>query len=228
MNKDIYNQKLDDLYNILINKIDNNTNNKKIIILEEQLNNLNKKIFDLEKHNNNKINILEKEFNKNIYDLEQIIKIYIKNNNNNIINIEKKSSNIIFYLNLLYIEHFYKNFKNINTFLFTNKFNTIFPKNNYNINKGYIEKQNNNIIIKIKKPIIYNIYYIILSFYNKSVLINNYNFNYILEIKKINNNELLIVPNSLNYDTFNNYISTTNYKSIYFYKIDQLIDRLYT
>ena len=206
MNQNNYNQKLEHLYILLINKLNNN--NK----LEKKIN---QKFDILEKNINQKFNILEKNINEKFNIFEEQL-----NNNSN------KISNIIFYLNLLYIQFIYKNFKNINNFLFKTKFDIIFGNNIYSIIKGTLINFNNNIIIKTNKNITYNIYYIIITFYNKDVLLNNYNFNYILKVKKINNKEILIVSDNLDYKKFYEHYLSTKYNNIHFYKIDQLIDKI--
>ena len=222
MNLTDYNKKLDELYKLLITKIDTNNINCKI-----------------EKQIDDKLNVLEYNITKNINYKLDLLKNKIEENMNNKINLLEKDienkiqklsksiSNISFYLNLLYMEKIYKNFNNINSFIFYNKFNILFKKKQTNIIKGFLIEENNDIKIKLNKEIDYNINYIILTFYTKNDLINNYKFNFILDVKKIDNITVIIKKNMyLDYKKFYEKYLHRRYNTIYFYKIDHLIDKI--
>ena len=77
------------------------------------------------------------------------------------------------------MENIYKNFNNINSFIFLINLIYYFKKQT-NAIKGFKHtEENNDIKIKLSKDIDYNINYIILTFYTKFDLINNYKFNFI-------------------------------------------------
>lgn len=220
MNNNDYNKRLDDLYNLLFNKLDTNNNNtsfkidqqidNKLILLENKI----------EKNLNDKLNKLE-------YNIYNHINIKLNLLENKIENINKNISNISFYLNLLYMNHIYKNFNNINSFIFNDKFNILFKKKQTPIIKGILTKDENNIKINIIKQIDYNLNYIILTFYNKNELLNNYKFNFILKVKKLDNTTIIIEKNlSLEYKKFYDKYLEITYNTIYFYKIDHLIDKI--
>tara|TARA_Y100000741_G_C18201547_1_gene537786 strand:- start:136 stop:822 length:687 start_codon:yes stop_codon:yes gene_type:complete len=207
-----YNKKLENLYMLIITKLNNNN------ILNQNIQNINKRLDNIE----SKINTIT---NHNINKID-----------NSILNLQKQTEQTIFYLNLLYIKYFNKKSKNIDSFLFDTKLTTLC--NNYNINyntsiyKGTLYLNFDNIInIKVNQTFD-NISYIILSFYTKKVLIKNYNFNYIIKLKKINNEYYQILP-VLDYNTFfKDYISKLQLKQlnpkknlsihISFYSIDYL------
>lgn len=130
--------------------------------------------------------------------------------------LEKKYSDLsdnlkknAFYLNLLYIPQLYKN-KSLEDYIFKDKFKTITNNNvkqdciSNKILSGNIDLnqllQFNKIIINTKKSIKKEMSYIILTLYNKEMLINNYSFNNFLEVKKINNNSFKILKESYDYD----------------------------
>ena len=226
MNSTVYDKKLDELYNLLITKINNNNINCKI---QELINKtINDKIEllekNFEKNINYKFDLLEKKLEKNINNKF----ILLENNiNNKIKKISNNITNISFYLNLLYMEKIYKNFNNINSFIFYNKFNILFKKKQTNVIKGFLIEENNDIKIKLSKEIDYNINYIILTFYTKNDLINNYKFNFILDVKKIDNTTVIIKKNMyLDYKKFYEKYLHRKYNTIYFYKIDHLIDKI--
>lgn len=214
MNYNDYNKRLDDLYNLLLNKLNNNNINSKIEqLIDNKFNLLENRI---EKNINNKFNLLENKIEKNINLLE-----------NKIEKINKNISNISFYLNLLYMNHIYKNFNNIDSFIFNNKFNILFKKKQTSIIKGILIKDEDNIKINIIKQIDYDLNYIILTFYNKNELLNNYKFNFILQVKKLDNTTIIIEKNvSLEYKKFYEKYLDRTYNTIYFYKIDHLIDKI--
>ena len=91
-----------------------------------------------------------------------------------------------FYLNLLYIPQLYKN-KSLEEYIFKDKFKRITNNNvkqdciSNKILSGNIDLnellQFNKIIINTKKSIKKEMSYIILTLYNKEMLINNYSFN---------------------------------------------------
>ena len=125
------------------------------------------------------------------------------------------------------MEHLYKNLNNINSFIFKEKFNTLFKKKQTNIIKGFLTEENNHIKIKISKNIDYDLNYIILTFYTKKDLINNYKFNFILNVQKIDNTTIIIKKNGcLEYKKFYEKYLDRIYNTIYFYKIDHLIDKI--
>lgn len=130
--------------------------------------------------------------------------------------LEKKFSDLsdslkknAFYLNLLYIPQLYKN-KSLEDYIFKDKFKTITNNNvkqdciSNKILSGNIDLnqllQFNKIIINTKKSIKKEMSYVILTLYNKEMLINNYSFNNFLEVKKINNNSFEILEDSYDYD----------------------------
>lgn len=130
--------------------------------------------------------------------------------------LEKKYSDLsdslkknAFYLNLLYIPQLYKN-KSLEDYIFKDKFKTITNNNvkqdciSNKILSGNIDLnqllQFNKIIINTKKSIKKEMSYVILTLYNKEMLINNYSFNNFLEVKKINNNSFEILEDSYDYD----------------------------
>ena len=130
--------------------------------------------------------------------------------------LEKKYSDLsdslkknAFYLNLLYIPQLYKN-KSLEDYIFKDKFKTITNNNvkqnciSNKILSGNIDLnqllQFNKIIINTKKSIKKDMSYVILTLYNKEMLINNYSFNNFLEVKKINNNSFEILEDSYDYD----------------------------
>ena len=116
MNSTEYDKKLDELYNLLITKIDNNninckiqkfinkTVNEKIEVLEQ----------NIESKINDKFNLLEKNIENKINNKFVLLQNDIDNKMQKISNNIK---NISFYLNLLYMENIYKNFNNINSFI---------------------------------------------------------------------------------------------------------------
>ena len=61
--------------------------------------------------------------------------------------------------------------------------------------KGFLIEENNDIKIKLSKEIDYNINYIILTFYTKADLMNNYKFNFILDVTKIDSSTIIIKKN---------------------------------
>ena len=221
MNSTDYDKKLDELYNLLITTINKNNINCKI---EDKINSIINNKFDLlenkvNKYINNKFDLLENKFNllENKFDLLE----------NNLDKISKDISNISFYLNLLYMQYIYKNYTNINSFIFKDKFNILFKKKQTNIIKGFFIEDNNNIKIKINKQIEYNLNYIILTFYTKKELIYNYKFNFILNVQKIDNTTIIIKKNMcLEYNKFYEKYLERKYNTIYFYKIDHLIDKI--
>tara|TARA_Y100000768_G_C23881103_1_gene635287 strand:- start:106 stop:792 length:687 start_codon:yes stop_codon:yes gene_type:complete len=226
MNSTVYDKKLDELYNLLITKIDNNNINCKIQQLINKT--INNKIEILEKNIESKINdkfvLLEKNIESKINDKFILLENDI---NNKIQKISKNIKNISFYLNLLYMENIYKNFNNINSFIFNDKSNILFKKKQTTAIKGFLIEENNDIKIKLSKEIYYNINYIILTFYTKADLINNYKFNFILDVTKIDNTTVIIKKNMcLEYEKFYEKYLDRTYNTIYFYKIDHLIDKI--
>ena len=128
MNSTVYDKKLDELYNLLITKIDNNNINCKIQNFINKTVSEKIKVLEqnIERKMNDKFNLLEKnieiKLNNNFVLLENDINDKIQKISNNI-------KNISFYLNLLYMENIYKNFNNINSFIFNDKSNILFKKN---------------------------------------------------------------------------------------------------
>mgnify|MGYP000872367752 CR=1 FL=1 len=226
MNSTVYDKKLDELYNLLITKIDNNNINCKIQNFINKTVSEKIKVLEqnIEKKINDKFNLLEKNIesnlNKNFILLENDI-------NDKIQKISKNIKSISFYLNLLYMENIYKNFNNINSFIFNDKSNILFKKKQTTVIKGFLIEENNDIKIKLSKEIDYNINYIILTFYTKADLINNYKFNFILDVTKIDNTTVIIKKNMcLEYKKFYEKYLDRTYNTIYFYKIDYLIDKI--
>ena len=77
MNYNDYNKRLDDLYNLLLNKLNNNNINSKIEqLIDNKFNLLENRI---EKNINNKFNLLENKIEKNINLLENKIEKINKN-----------------------------------------------------------------------------------------------------------------------------------------------------
>ena len=135
---------------------------------------LNKKL-DKKDEKYNKLEMKYNQLEKKYSDLSDSLK---KNN---------------FYLNLLYIPQLYKN-KSLEDYIFKDKFKTITDNNvkqdciSNKILSGNIDLnqllQFNKIIINTKKSIKKEMSYVILTLYNKEMLINNYSFNNFLEVKK--------------------------------------------
>ena len=226
MNSTVYDKKLDELYNLLITKIDNNNINCKIQNFINKTINEKMEVLEqnIERKMNNKFNLLEKNIESKINNNFFLL---VNDMNDKIQKISKNIKNISFYLNLLYMVNIYKNFNNINSFIFNDKFNILFKKKQTTAIKGFLIEENNDIKIKLNKEIDYNINYIILTFYTKADLINNYKFNFILDVTKIDNSTVIIKKNMyLEYKKFYEKYLDRTYNTIYFYKIENLIDKM--
>ena len=159
--------------------------------------------------------------------------------------LEKKYNNLndslkknAFYLNLLYIPQLYKN-KTLEDYIFKDKFKTI---TNSNIKQDYIDNkilsgnidlndflQSNKIFVNTKKNLKTDMSYIVLTLYNKEMLINNYSFNYFLEVKKINNNKFEIIEDLYDYDILFSICKKKKINSdlkIYYFYVDQVFNIL--
>lgn len=159
--------------------------------------------------------------------------------------LEKKYSDLsdnlkknAFYLNLLYIPQLYKN-KSLEEYIFKDKFKTITNNNvkqdciSNKILSGNIDLnellQFNKIIINTKKSIKKEMSYIILTLYNKDMLINNYSFNNFLEVKKINNNSFEVLEESYDYDILFNICKNKKNDSelkIYYFNVGHIFNIL--
>ena len=226
MNSTVYDKKLDELYNLLIKKIDNNNINLKIQNFINKTINEKMKILEqnIERKMNDKFKLLEENIKSKMNDKFVLLENDI---DNKIQKISKNIKNISFYLNLLYMENIYKNFNNINSFIFNDKSNILFKKKQTTAIKGFLIEESNDIKIKLSKEVDYNINYIILTFYTKADLINNYKFNFILDEKKIDNTTVIIKKNMcLEYKKFYEKYLDRTYNTVYFYKIDHLINKI--
>lgn len=147
----------------------------------------------------------------------------------------KKNS---FYLNLLYIPQLYKN-KSLEDYIFKDKFKRITNNNvkqdciSNKILSGNIDLnqllQFNKIIINTKKSIKKEMSYIILTLYNKEMLINNYSFNNFLEVKKIDNNSFEVLEESYDYDILFNICKNKKNNSelkIYYFNVGHIFNIL--
>ena len=143
-----------------------------------------------------------------------------------------------FYLNLLYIPQLYKN-KSLEEYIFKDKFKTITNNNvkqdciSNKILSGNIDLnellQFNKIIINTKKSIKKEMSYVILTLYNKEMLINNYSFNNFLEVKKINNNSFEVLEESYDYDILFNICKNKKNNSelkIYYFNVGHIFNIL--
>ena len=196
MDINTYEKKLDNLYTLLNQKLDNKDDKYKKL--------------------ENKYNELEKKYN----------------------NLNDSLKKNAFYLNLLYIPQLYKN-KTLEDYIFKDKFKTI---TNSNIKQDYIDNkilsgnidlndflQSNKIFVNTKKNLKTDISYIVLTLYNKEMLINNYSFNYFLEVKKINNNKFEIIEDLYDYDILFSICKKKKiniYLKIYYFYVDQVFNIL--
>ena len=143
-----------------------------------------------------------------------------------------------FYLNLLYIPQLYKN-KSLEEYIFKDKFKTITNNNvkqdciSNKILSGNIDLnellQFNKIIINTKKSIKKEMSYVILTLYNKEMLINNYSFNNFFEVKKINNNSFEVLEESYDYDILFNICKNKKNNSelkIYYFNVGHIFNIL--
>ena len=196
MDSETYEKKLDNLYTLLNQKLDNKDDKYKKL--------------------ENKYNELEKKYN----------------------NLNDSLKKNAFYLNLLYIPQLYKN-KTLEDYIFKDKFKTI---TNSNIKQDYIDNkilsgnidlndflQSNKIFVNTKKNLKTDMSYIVLTLYNKEMLINNYSFNYFLEVKKINNNKFEIIEDLYDYDILFSICKKKKIKidlKIYYFYVDQVFNIL--
>tara|TARA_B100001175_G_scaffold307025_1_gene305819 strand:+ start:398 stop:991 length:594 start_codon:yes stop_codon:yes gene_type:complete len=196
MDSETYEKKLDNLYTLLNQKLDNKDDKYKKL--------------------ENKYNELEKKYN----------------------NLNDSLKKNAFYLNLLYIPQLYKN-KTLEDYIFKDKFKTI---TNSNIKQDYIDNkilsgnidlndflQSNKIFVNTKKNLKTDMSYIVLTLYNKEMLINNYSFNYFLEVKKINNNKFEIIEDLYDYDILFSICKKKKINSdlkIYYFYVDQVFNIL--
>lgn len=202
MNIDDYESKLNNLYDLLKKKIENKKNEK---LNEDNLedNKYLKKINDLEEENafiKTKYNDIELKYNilESKYDLLE------KNYNKIKTNIDLMNSKLeknVFYTNLLYIPHLNDD-KGLESLIFKDKFSMI---TNTKYRKRYIQNKimkgslnlndlkNKKLIIDTKTYLKNDINFIMLTLYNKELLINNYNFNYMLKVKKINDYKIEVL-----------------------------------
>ena len=202
MNIDDYESKLNNLYDLLKKKIENKKNEK---LNENNLedNKYLKKINDLEEENafiKTKYNDIELKYNilESKYDLLE------KNYNKIKTNIDLMNSKLeknVFYTNLLYIPHLNDD-KGLESLIFKDKFSMI---TNTKYRKRYIQNKimkgslnlndlkNKKLIIDTKTYLKNDINFIMLTLYNKELLINNYNFNYMLKVKKINDYKIEVL-----------------------------------
>ena len=222
MNSNNYEGKLDNLYNLLNNKLKDKQENKQTNLdeLENKLNKLENKYMNIEdKYINleDKYNIMEK---KNI-------------------DIEKKMERMIFYMNLLYVPYLH-NDKYISEYIFKHKFEMIsqtkYKKQDITnkIFSGDINliklKTQNRIIIETKKKIKNNMTYIVLTLYDKKMLTNNYSFNYILKVNKIHDYCIEIINDfdfELLYNICINKKICLGEIKVYFYRIDELYNLIH-
>lgn len=213
MNINEYEIKINHLYDLLLDKlkykkdINSDSNN-----LDKEIN-YKKKYNDLEKKYDN----LEKKYN----------------------DLEKKLDNTIFHTNLLAIPHL-NNDNNLSNYIFKEKFgllsNSDYKKKDINnkIISGCIDLykliSKNELIIKTKKQIKNQINFVILTLFNKEMLINSYSFNYFLKVKKIDNQTIKVINDfdyKLLFEVCNNKKNNNSEIKLYFFRVDELYNILH-
>tara|TARA_B100000401_G_scaffold437927_1_gene384776 strand:+ start:3500 stop:4168 length:669 start_codon:yes stop_codon:yes gene_type:complete len=216
MNINEYESKLNNLYNLLVCKVEEKKNKSNNFDLTE------KKIKELEKQNSNLVKRVEQLENENI-DLKS------KYNT-----LDEKLEKTIFYTNLLSIPHLNDD-KGLESLIFKDKFSMV---SNTNYKKRYINnkvltgclnlnelRNNKRLVIDSKKNLKNDINYIMMTLYNKEMLVNNYSFNYMLKVKKISNYKVEIL-NKYDYETLYNILNDKkvyyNEIKVYYFRIDEL------
>ena len=86
-------------------------------------------------------------------------------------------------------------------------------------------RNNKRLVIDSKKNLKNDINYIMMTLYNKEMLVNNYSFNYMLKVKKISNYKVEIL-NKYDYETLYNILNDKkvyyNEIKVYYFRIDEL------
>ena len=197
-----YSSKLDTLYDLLLNKVNSRKKEKE----EEQI-----------------------KYDKIIKQNDELI--------NRVKYLEKNVDLLKYFVNILYIPHL-SNENTMEDFIFKNKFkilsNSKYKKKSISdkIIKGKIDSKyfhnTKNIIIRTTKKICDNICFITLTFYNTSTLINTYDFNHLLQVKKIDDYCIEVISDIIDCSKFYNYINEefkkTNLIKVNFFRIDQFYD----
>ena len=220
MNINEYESKLNNLYNLLVCKVEEKKNKN---------NDLTEKIELLENKNNDLVKNIEKLENENI-DLKKKYD-YLEEKFNTL---DNKLEKTVFYTNLLSIPHL-NNDKGLEHLIFKDKFSMISETNykkryiNNKVLNGCLNlnelKNNKKLVINSKKNLKNNVNYIMMSLYNKEMLVNNYSFNYMLKVKKINNYKIEILK-KYDYDLLFNILNDKkvyyNEIKVYYFRIDEL------
>ena len=197
-----YTKKLDTLYNLLLKKV---------------------KQKNIEKQET------KENYEKLIKQNEQLV--------NRIEYLEKNVDLLKYFVNILYIPHLNSE-DTIENFIFKNKFKSLTnskykkkPISN-KIISGKIDskyfKETNKVIIRTTKKLNDNICFITLTFYNNSTLINTYDFNHLLQVKKIDDYSIEIISDIIDCNSFisyvNNKLKEQSLLKIQFFRIDEFYD----
>lgn len=202
MNETEYNTKLDTLYTLLLNKVSEKNKEKKET---------------------------EEKYNKIIQQNEELIK--------RVTYLEKNVDLLKYFVNILYIPHLNSE-DTMENFIFKNKFklltNSKYKKKPIcnKIISGKIDtkyfKKTNKILIRTVKKMNDNICFITLTFYDNSTLINTYNFNHLLQVKKIDDYSIEIISDIIDCKSCIDYVKNKLEKNVLikvqFFRIDEFYD----